>query len=84
MSPPSATALLLTGGGARAAYQVGDSQGRQTSAMRCTAASMRQTADDPQAMGGDPGFTRELMALGRADTLAQRDAVCRFFGWPAT
>jgi len=52
--------------------------------MRCTAASMRQTADDPQAMGGDPGFARELMALGRADMLAQRDAVCRFFGWPAT
>lgn len=31
----------------------------------------------------EPGFTCELMALGRADTLAQRDAVCRFFGWPA-
>ena len=31
----------------------------------------------------EPGFTRELMALGRADTLAQRAAVCRFFGWPA-
>jgi len=30
----------------------------------------------------EPGFTGELMALGRADTLAQRDAVCRFFGWP--
>jgi len=31
----------------------------------------------------DSGFTRELMALGRADTLAQREAVRRFFGWPA-
>ena len=31
----------------------------------------------------EPGFTRELMALGRADTLGQRAAVCRFFGWPA-
>ncbi|MDM0031760.1 patatin-like phospholipase family protein [Variovorax sp. J22P271] len=29
----------------------------------------------------DAAFTRELMALGRADTLAQRDAVCAFFGW---
>ncbi|MEJ8848692.1 patatin-like phospholipase family protein [Variovorax rhizosphaerae] len=29
----------------------------------------------------DPGFTRELMALGRADTLRQREAVLRFFGW---
>ncbi|MCW8208758.1 patatin-like phospholipase family protein [Verminephrobacter aporrectodeae subsp. tuberculatae] len=27
------------------------------------------------------GYTRELMALGRADTLALRDKVCRFFGW---
>jgi NTE family protein len=31
----------------------------------------------------ESGFTRELMALGRADTLAQRAAVRRFFGWPA-
>lgn len=30
----------------------------------------------------DAGFTRELMALGQADALAQRDAVRRFFGWP--
>ena len=30
----------------------------------------------------DAGFTRELMALGRADTMSQRDAVCAFFGWP--
>ena len=29
----------------------------------------------------DAGFTRELMELGRADTLRQRDAVCAFFGW---
>ena len=29
----------------------------------------------------DKGFTRELMALGRDDTLRQRDAVCAFFGW---
>lgn len=29
----------------------------------------------------DTGFTRELMALGRADTLRQHEAVCRFFGW---
>ena len=26
-------------------------------------------------------FTRELMALGEADTLARRDEVLRFFGW---
>jgi NTE family protein len=36
----------------------------------------------------DSGFTRELMALGRADTLRQREAVLAFFGWeravPAT
>jgi NTE family protein len=29
----------------------------------------------------DSGFTQELMALGRADTLRQRDAVDAFFGW---
>jgi NTE family protein len=26
-------------------------------------------------------FTRELMALGEADTEARRDEVLRFFGW---
>ncbi len=26
-------------------------------------------------------YTRELMALGHADTLRQEDEVCRFFGW---
>jgi NTE family protein len=26
-------------------------------------------------------FTRELMALGEADTMARRDEVLRFFGW---
>jgi NTE family protein len=26
-------------------------------------------------------YTRELMALGQADTLARRDEVLRFFGW---
>lgn len=26
-------------------------------------------------------YTRELIALGEADTLARRDEVCRFFGW---
>jgi NTE family protein len=31
----------------------------------------------------DAGFTRELMALGRADTLSQREEVRRFFGWSA-
>lgn len=29
----------------------------------------------------EAGYTRELMALGRADTLALRGPVCRFFGW---
>ncbi len=28
-------------------------------------------------------YTRELMALGRADTLARQDDVQRFFSWPA-
>lgn len=32
----------------------------------------------------EAGYTQELMALGRADTLAQRDQVCRFFGWHDT
>ena len=44
----------------------------------------------PQARGSalasyllfEAPFTRELMALGRADTLARRDEVQRFFGWP--
>ena len=29
----------------------------------------------------EAAFTRELMALGHADTLRQEDEVCRFFGW---
>ena len=29
----------------------------------------------------ESSFTQELMALGRFDTLGQRDAVLRFFGW---
>ncbi len=29
----------------------------------------------------EQAYTRELMALGRADTLARRSEVCRFFGW---
>lgn len=29
----------------------------------------------------ESAYTRELMALGRADTLRQRDEVLRFFGW---
>ncbi|WP_418117639.1 patatin-like phospholipase family protein [Variovorax sp. 350MFTsu5.1] len=29
----------------------------------------------------ESAYTRELMALGRADTLKQRDEVLRFFGW---
>jgi len=28
-------------------------------------------------------YTRELMALGVADTMNRRDDVLRFFGWPA-
>ncbi|HYP70250.1 MAG TPA: patatin-like phospholipase family protein [Variovorax sp.] len=31
----------------------------------------------------ETSFTEELIALGRADTLAQRGAVCAFFGWGA-
>ncbi|MBO9677477.1 MAG: patatin-like phospholipase family protein [Acidovorax sp.] len=29
----------------------------------------------------EQGYTRELMALGRADAFARRADVCRFFGW---
>lgn len=31
----------------------------------------------------EAGYTRELMALGRADTLRQQSEVLRFFGWDA-
>ncbi len=31
----------------------------------------------------ESGYTRELMALGRADAMKQRDEVLRFFGWHA-
>ena len=30
----------------------------------------------------EAAYTGELMALGRADALAQRAAICGFFGWP--
>ncbi len=30
----------------------------------------------------EPGFTCELMALGRADAQRQRAGICSFFGWP--
>ena len=29
----------------------------------------------------EPGYTRELMALGRADAQRQRAEICAFFGW---
>jgi len=29
----------------------------------------------------EKGYTRELMALGQADTLRQRAEICHFFGW---
>jgi len=32
----------------------------------------------------EAGYTRELMRLGRADALAQREAIARFFGWGGT
>ncbi|EJE48805.1 putative esterase of the alpha-beta hydrolase superfamily [Acidovorax sp. CF316] len=32
----------------------------------------------------ESGYTRELMALGREDTLAMRAEVCKFFGWTDT
>jgi NTE family protein len=32
----------------------------------------------------EPGFTRELIRLGLCDTLARRDEVIAFFGWPDT
>ncbi|MEQ1658301.1 MAG: patatin-like phospholipase family protein [Hylemonella sp.] len=32
----------------------------------------------------EAAYTRELMALGHADTLRQEDEVCRFFGWDQT
>jgi NTE family protein len=30
----------------------------------------------------EPGYTRELIRLGVADTMARRDEVAAFFGWP--
>lgn len=32
----------------------------------------------------ESGYTRALMQLGRSDALAQRAAICRFFGWHDT
>ncbi len=29
----------------------------------------------------EQGYTRELMALGQADAMRQRDEICKFFGW---
>lgn len=49
------------------------------------------TSDKADIKGGaltsyllfEAAFTRELIALGHADTLRQEDEVCRFFGWEA-
>ena len=30
----------------------------------------------------EAAFTQELMRLGRADAMAQSQAICRFFDWP--
>jgi NTE family protein len=32
----------------------------------------------------EPGYTRELMALGYADAMRQREEICSFFGWAAS
>jgi NTE family protein len=31
----------------------------------------------------ESSYTRELIALGESDTLARREEVIRFFGWPS-
>lgn len=51
--------------------------------------ALGMTSDPDDARGAalasyllfEPGYTTELMALGRQDALARRDEVRRFFGW---
>lgn len=53
--------------------------------MGCAQANARRETSQASALASyllfDSGFTRELMALGRADTMRQREAVLAFFGW---
>ncbi len=57
--------------------------------MRSLLGALGVTTDANDARGAglasyllfEPGYIRELMALGRRDTLAQREEVVRFFQW---
>lgn len=53
--------------------------------MGCSHESTKREAVQASALASyllfDSGFTQELMALGRADALRQRDAIHAFFGW---
>ncbi|MNY57339.1 hypothetical protein D3C86_1935290 [compost metagenome] len=57
--------------------------------MRSLLGALGVTTDANDARGAglasyllfEPGYIRELMALGRKDTLAQREEVVRFFQW---
>ena len=57
--------------------------------MRSLLGALGVTTDANDARGAglasyllfEPGYIRELMALGRRDALAQREEVLRFFGW---
>lgn len=59
--------------------------------MRSLLGALGVTTDANDARGAglasyllfEPGYIRELMALGRRDTLAQREEVVRFFQWGA-
>lgn len=74
------TGLILMGGGAHAAYQVGVLPRPIRSILRMTGATERRSAGLLSYLLFEPVYLERLIALGRADAHARRADVLAFFG----